>query len=84
MRSFEIQKRPRCCETPSASHAFTNIFLEICSDIKYLLPRCLALSSKTTGVQMLIKAQENNVDMILLGGDLFHDNKPSRKTLHGK
>ncbi|KAJ3367557.1 meiotic recombination [Allomyces arbusculus] len=23
------------------------------------------------------------VDMILLGGDLFHDNKPSRKTLHG-
>jgi double-strand break repair protein MRE11 len=21
--------------------------------------------------------------MILLGGDLFHDNKPSRKTLHG-
>ena len=31
---------------------------------------------------MLIKAQANNVDMILLGGDLFHDNKPSRKTLY--
>ncbi|KAM7338045.1 hypothetical protein ACRRTK_004164 [Alexandromys fortis] len=25
---------------------------------------------------------ENEVDFILLGGDLFHENKPSRKTLH--
>ena len=23
------------------------------------------------------------VDLILLGGDLFHENKPSRKSLHG-
>ncbi|KDN37905.1 Metallo-dependent phosphatase, partial [Tilletiaria anomala UBC 951] len=27
-------------------------------------------------------AKEEQVDMILLGGDLFHDNKPSRNTLH--
>uniref|UniRef100_A0A8C5LP74 Double-strand break repair protein n=1 Tax=Leptobrachium leishanense TaxID=445787 RepID=A0A8C5LP74_9ANUR len=27
-------------------------------------------------------AQEKEVDFVLLGGDLFHDNKPSRKTLH--
>ncbi|KAI9140373.1 Metallo-dependent phosphatase-like protein [Paraphysoderma sedebokerense] len=33
--------------------------------------------------EILIVAQERHVDMILLGGDLFHDNKPSRKTLHG-
>lgn len=26
-------------------------------------------------------AQEQNVDFVLLGGDLFHDNKPSRMTL---
>lgn len=28
-------------------------------------------------------AKERKVDMVLLGGDLFHYNKPSRKTLHG-
>ncbi|XP_066508525.1 double-strand break repair protein MRE11-like [Hoplias malabaricus] len=27
-------------------------------------------------------AKENEVDFVLLGGDLFHDNKPSRKTMH--
>uniref|UniRef100_A0A9L0TUX9 MRE11 homolog, double strand break repair nuclease n=1 Tax=Equus caballus TaxID=9796 RepID=A0A9L0TUX9_HORSE len=32
--------------------------------------------------EILRLAQENQVDFILLGGDLFHDNKPSRKTLH--
>lgn len=26
-------------------------------------------------------ALENKVDFVLLGGDLFHDNKPSRNTL---
>ncbi|XP_072119494.1 double-strand break repair protein MRE11 [Mobula birostris] len=32
--------------------------------------------------EILKCAQDNEVDFILLGGDLFHDNKPSRKTLH--
>lgn len=32
--------------------------------------------------EILRLAQENEVDLILLGGDLFHENKPSRKTLH--
>ncbi|KAI8869989.1 Metallo-dependent phosphatase, partial [Ramicandelaber brevisporus] len=32
--------------------------------------------------EMLQLAVENNVDMVLLGGDLFHENRPSRKTLH--
>lgn len=27
-------------------------------------------------------AREQDVDMVLLGGDLFHDNKPSRKSLY--
>ncbi|KAI7800967.1 putative double-strand break repair protein MRE11A [Triplophysa rosa] len=27
-------------------------------------------------------AMQNEVDFVLLGGDLFHDNKPSRKTMH--
>lgn len=31
--------------------------------------------------EMLQLAQANQVDFVLLGGDLFHDNKPSRATL---
>lgn len=31
--------------------------------------------------EMLQCARDNHVDMVLLGGDLFHDNKPSRATL---
>ncbi|XP_062843975.1 double-strand break repair protein MRE11 [Trichomycterus rosablanca] len=27
-------------------------------------------------------AKQNEVDFVLLGGDLFHDNKPSRKSVH--
>ncbi|XP_015499165.1 double-strand break repair protein MRE11 isoform X1 [Parus major] len=32
--------------------------------------------------EILDQAQKNEVDFVLLGGDLFHDNKPSRKTVH--
>ncbi|KAM6316576.1 double-strand break repair protein MRE11 [Aegotheles albertisi] len=32
--------------------------------------------------EILDHAQKNEVDFILLGGDLFHENKPSRKTVH--
>lgn len=32
--------------------------------------------------EILRIAQEKQVDFILLGGDLFHDNKPSTKTMH--
>jgi double-strand break repair protein MRE11 len=32
--------------------------------------------------EILLYAKQYNVDMMLLGGDLFHDNKPSRKTLY--
>ncbi|XP_006902425.1 PREDICTED: double-strand break repair protein MRE11A, partial [Elephantulus edwardii] len=31
---------------------------------------------------IMLMSQEPKVDFILLGGDLFHENKPSRKTLH--
>lgn len=31
--------------------------------------------------EVLQRAVEMNVDMVLLGGDLFHENKPSRTTL---
>ena len=27
-------------------------------------------------------AVEHDVDMVLLGGDIFHDNKPSRRTIY--
>eukprot|EP00951_Prasinocladus_malaysianus_P049121 scaffold666116_cov52-Prasinocladus_malaysianus.AAC.1 len=30
---------------------------------------------------MLAKAVQLDADMVLLGGDLFHDNKPSRNTI---
>ncbi|KAG0001025.1 Double-strand break repair protein mre11a [Entomortierella chlamydospora] len=32
--------------------------------------------------EILALAVESQVDMILLGGDLFHENKPSRKTMY--
>ncbi|XP_044140526.1 double-strand break repair protein MRE11 [Bufo gargarizans] len=32
--------------------------------------------------EILRLAKDNEVDFVLLGGDLFHDNKPSRRTLH--
>ncbi|KAL0481637.1 double-strand break repair protein MRE11 [Acrasis kona] len=38
--------------------------------------------SFVTFEEILCTAKERNVDFLLLGGDLFHDNKPSRETLH--
>lgn len=38
--------------------------------------------SMETFEEILKIARARNVDFILLGGDLYHDNKPSRKTLH--
>ncbi|XP_072524709.1 double-strand break repair protein MRE11 [Salminus brasiliensis] len=32
--------------------------------------------------EIMAYAKENEVDFVLLGGDLFHDNKPSRKATH--
>lgn len=32
--------------------------------------------------EILQLAQQHDVDMLLLGGDLFHDNKPSRTTIN--
>ena len=37
--------------------------------------------SFTTFKEIFELALANKVDMVLLGGDLFHDNKPSRTTL---
>ncbi|PWN45160.1 DNA repair exonuclease [Ceraceosorus guamensis] len=39
--------------------------------------------SLNTFREILQLAQQHDVDFILLGGDLFHENKPSRATLHG-
>lgn len=38
--------------------------------------------SLNTFQEILSIAKKKNVDFILLGGDLFHDNKPSRKTVY--
>ena len=37
--------------------------------------------SFVTFEEILQYAQEQAVDLVLLGGDLFHDNKPSRSTI---
>lgn len=39
--------------------------------------------SLVTFEEILENAKKHDVDFILLGGDLFHENKPSRKVLHG-
>lgn len=39
--------------------------------------------SLVTFEEILENAKKHDVDFILLGGDLFHENKPSRKILHG-
>jgi len=38
--------------------------------------------SRTTFKEIMALAKERDVDMVLLAGDLFHDNKPSRKSLY--
>lgn len=37
--------------------------------------------SWTTFHEIMSLAKERDVDMVLLAGDLFHDNKPSRKAM---
>jgi DNA repair exonuclease SbcCD nuclease subunit len=32
--------------------------------------------------EILSFSKSRDVDMLLLGGDIFHDNKPSRRTMH--
>ncbi|CAN0067316.1 unnamed protein product [Discosporangium mesarthrocarpum] len=32
--------------------------------------------------EVLLLAKQRKVDFVLLGGDLFHENKPSRRTLY--
>ena len=39
--------------------------------------------SLNTFEEVLEIARKNDVDFILFGGDLFHENKPSRKSIHG-
>ncbi|KAK3579518.1 hypothetical protein CHS0354_028347 [Potamilus streckersoni] len=39
--------------------------------------------SLVTFEEILENAKKYEVDFVLLGGDLFHENKPSRKILHG-
>ena len=38
--------------------------------------------SATTFHEVMCLAKEKDVDMVLLAGDLFHDNKPSRKSIY--
>ena len=39
--------------------------------------------SLNTFEEILENARKHEVDFVLLGGDLYHENKPSRKVLHG-
>uniref|UniRef100_A0A670Y390 Double-strand break repair protein MRE11 n=1 Tax=Pseudonaja textilis TaxID=8673 RepID=A0A670Y390_PSETE len=43
---------------------------------------CRGNDTFVTFDEILKLAQDNEVDFILLGGDLFHENKPSRKTIY--
>jgi len=46
------------------------------------LPAFLPPSPALPVPEIFLRAKEYHVDFVLLGGDLFHENKPSRKTLH--
>ena len=32
--------------------------------------------------EVLIRAKQKGADLVLLGGDVFHENKPTRRSLH--
>ena len=58
---------------------------------KFLLPFSVSFYSYSTFhcldsfaafEEVLITAKNKHADFVLLAGDLFHDNKPSRRTMH--
>jgi len=53
-------------------------------EFEWLLQSDCVLGEDTykTFEEILFLAQEKNVDFILLGGDLFHDSKPTPRCIH--
>lgn len=65
---------PACMLTISSSHSLSVGYME--------RDPVRGLDSINSFREILKLAVEKDVDFILLGGDLFHENKPSRSTLH--
>ncbi|XP_069495367.1 double-strand break repair protein MRE11 isoform X1 [Ambystoma mexicanum] len=80
---MSIQPRKMSCGNTIDDDSTFNILVATDIHLGYMEKDAVrGNDSFVTFDEILRLAQEHEVDFLLLGGDLFHDNKPSRRALH--